>query len=448
MVFDNLGIGGYKPSSLKSNLKMAVTRLAISSNKKSVLAKQQIREIATMLADTPPREEKARIRAESLIRDDNTIEAYELLSLHCELVCERIHLISHSKKCPPDLLSCVCTLIWASCVIDVPELQTIRTQFRYKFGKEFERNAMLNVNGVVNARVAMKLSVQPPPAYEVQLYLEKIAEEQEVNWKPKASVKGNGIVEPMGAPSGYSVPTRGGSGLFPSNNYNVEELSAMGDSRMGGGSGGRRVADDDNDDDDDWDNGGDYGGSGGAGGSMIGPSAPPLSPMTVNTTLPEVPKHTVNGNYTTKQGINSWTTTNTVTTMASTTNTAASATNSSGRLPSAYVPVLPVPTRRSSHVHSSKIDATTEKEDENYGSNAGGNYGGDDDARDGDKHAMPGGDGAIPKDKLLKEEEKEPVSSRGEQLKSTHSGLIVEATRMANDYDELIAKFEKLNRNK
>ena len=446
MVFDNLGIGGYKPSSLKSNLKMAVTRLAISSNKKSVLAKQQIREIASMLADTPPREEKARIRAESLIRDDNTIEAYELLSLHCELVCERIHLISHSKKCPPDLLSCVCTLIWASCVIDVPELQTIRTQFRYKFGKEFERNAMLNVNGVVNARVAMKLSVQPPPAYEVQLYLEKIAEEQEVNWKPKVSVKGNGIVEPMGAPSGYSVPTRGGSGLFPSNNYNVEELSAMGESRMGGGGGGRRIADDDNDDDDDWDNGGDYGGSGGAGGSMVGPSAPPLSPMTVNTTLPEVPKHTVNGNYTTKQG-KSCATTNTVTTMASSTNTAASATTSSGRLPSAYVPVLPVPTRRSSHVHSSKIDATTEKDDEYSGSNACGNYGGDDDSRDGDKQTMPGGDGPMAKDKL-KDEEKESVPSRGEQLKSTHSGLIVEATRMANDYDELIAKFEKLNRNK
>ena len=51
------------------------------------------------------------------------------------------------------------------------------------------------------------------------------------------------------------------------------------------------------------------------------------------------------------------------------------------------------------------------------------------------------------KDKL-KDEEKESVSSRGEQLKSTHSGLIAEATRMANDYDELIAKFEKLNRNK
>lgn len=444
MVFDNLGIGGYKPSSLKSNLKMAVTRLAISSNKKTVLAKQQIREIATMLADTPPREEKARIRAESLIRDDNTIEAYELLSLHCELVCERIHLISHSKKCPPDLLSCVCTLIWASCVIDIPELQTIRTQFRYKFGKEFERNAMLNVNGVVNARVAMKLSVQPPPAYEVQLYLEKIAEEQEVNWKPKVSVKGNGIVEPMGAPSGYSVPTRGGSGLFPSNHYNVEELSAMGESRMGGGGGGgRRIADDDNDDDDDdWD----HGGSGGAGGSIVGPSAPPLSPMTVNTTLPEVPKHTVNGNYTTKQG-KSCATTNTVTTMASSTNTAASATTFSGRLPSAYVPVLPVPTRRSSHVHSSKIDATTEKDDEYSGSNACGNYGGDDDSRDGDKQTMPGGDGPMAKDKL-KDEEKESVPSRGEQLKSTHSGLIAEATRMANDYDELIAKFEKLNRNK
>ena len=56
--------------------------------------KQQMREIAKLLSEEPnPKEEKARIRAEALIRDDGTIEAYEILQLSCELICERIKLI-------------------------------------------------------------------------------------------------------------------------------------------------------------------------------------------------------------------------------------------------------------------------------------------------------------------------------------------------------------------
>ncbi len=83
---------------------MAVSRFNMASNKKTALINQQKRDIAKMLAETPPKEEKARIRAEALIRDDGTIEAYEILQLSCELICERIKLITASKFCPDDLI--------------------------------------------------------------------------------------------------------------------------------------------------------------------------------------------------------------------------------------------------------------------------------------------------------------------------------------------------------
>ncbi len=92
---------------------MAVSRFGILSNKKSALMKQQMREIAKLLADDPPHEEKAKIRAEALITDDNTIEAYEILQLTCELLSERIKLIASEDECPPDLVSSISTLIWA-----------------------------------------------------------------------------------------------------------------------------------------------------------------------------------------------------------------------------------------------------------------------------------------------------------------------------------------------
>jgi vacuolar protein sorting-associated protein IST1 len=207
--------GGYSESKLKPQLKMAVSRFGIASNKKSALLKQNMREVAVLLAEDPPKEEKARIKAEALIRDDDMIEAFDILSLNCELLSERIKLITHSKECPEDLVSCVSTLIYASPRLDIPELVTVRKQFRSKYGKRFEENAMNNAGGVLNERVVTKLSVQPPAAYLVQTYLETICEKYEVTWSPTIKLEANNMAEPMAPPSGYSVPIAQGTGLGP-----------------------------------------------------------------------------------------------------------------------------------------------------------------------------------------------------------------------------------------
>ena len=161
--------GGFKASKLKPQLKMAVSRFAIASNKKSAIMKQNMREVAMLLAEEPPKEEKARIRAEALIRDDNLIEAYEILQLECELLSERIKLLESQKTCPPDLVSTISDLIYACPRVDIPELNEIRKQFRAKYGKEFEKAALENHGGILNERVVSKLSVHPPAAYLVQV---------------------------------------------------------------------------------------------------------------------------------------------------------------------------------------------------------------------------------------------------------------------------------------
>jgi Regulator of Vps4 activity in the MVB pathway len=195
---------------------MACGRIQIASNKKTALLKQSTREVAMMLAEDPPKEEKARIRAEALIRDDHLIEAYEILQLECELLHERIKLISYCKSCPHDLVSVVSTLIWASHRVDIPELALIRKQFVAKYGKMFEENAMRNEHGVLNERVVSKLSVEPPPAYLVQSYLEKICEQHNVDWTPSIKLTANDMIEPMAPPTGYSIlPSATGTRLGP-----------------------------------------------------------------------------------------------------------------------------------------------------------------------------------------------------------------------------------------
>lgn len=49
-----------------------------------------------------------------VIREDFTIEAYDILELHCELVAERMRLVASQKDVPPDMDQAISTLIWAA----------------------------------------------------------------------------------------------------------------------------------------------------------------------------------------------------------------------------------------------------------------------------------------------------------------------------------------------
>jgi len=218
--------GGFKKDKLRPNLKMAVSRFEIASNKKSALMKQQMREIAKLLDEKPPKEEKARIRAEALIRDDGTIEAYEILQLSCELLSERIKLLASEKNCPEDLKGTIATLMWASNRVDIPELIEIRKQFKAKYGKKFETDALENKDGICNERIMAKLSFQPPSAFLVHTYLEKIADQFEVEWKPAQRLTAEEISAPMAAPTGTSVPIAPGTGLA-TEAYPVHDMSTV-----------------------------------------------------------------------------------------------------------------------------------------------------------------------------------------------------------------------------
>lgn len=262
-----------------TELKMAVSRFQIAANKKAALSKQHKREVAVMLAEDPPREEKARIRAEALIREDHAVEAYEILQLSCELLAERIKLISSMKECPPDLVSSISTLIWACDRVDISELSLIKKQFRAKYGKAFEENALNNVGGILNERVVSKLSVQPPAAYLVQVYLERICDEFVVDWKPRVPLTAAEMAEPTAAPIGYSVQVGGASGLgevntgMASANQDIgipEAPSTRGNGNDGYGKGGNDGYDD-------------FGGGGGGGCMPVVNATPYIPPSSDNT---------------------------------------------------------------------------------------------------------------------------------------------------------------------
>jgi len=191
-------MGGHKfdQSVLKTQLKLAISRIKLQKQKKDNNIKNQKREIAELLK--AGKDESARIKVEGVIRDDFIIEAFDILELFCELVLARLGVIQISKDCPPDLVEAVCTLIYSGPRTDVKELLIIREQLAAKFSKEFALNAMSNKDNCVNARVVHKLSIQTPENYLVYQYLNEIARGANLQeLEPPHHIEPPRVVEPI-----------------------------------------------------------------------------------------------------------------------------------------------------------------------------------------------------------------------------------------------------------
>lgn len=201
----------YSESKLKPNLKMAVHRIQLHNNKKSAQLKHAKKEVAKLLADG--KDEKARIRAEHIIREDFMIESYELLELLCELLHERVKYITSETNCPKDLEEAVSSIIWAQHRVDIPELAEVKSQFKKKYGSKFIKEAEENAHNLVNNRLLNKLSVSPPSSVLIVRTLEEIAKENNIEWVPVNL----GLPEcgslPIASPIGFSVPMAPGSDL-------------------------------------------------------------------------------------------------------------------------------------------------------------------------------------------------------------------------------------------
>ena len=167
---------------IKVQLKLAISRLRMVQQKDAALAKQARRSMAELLAQN--KDESARIRVENIIRSDMNTELLEILELYCELLIARAGLLE-AKECDPGLEEAVKSIIYAAPKIEgVKELTISRNLLAEKYGKEFTREAMENVDDGVASRVTERLRVEPPSKQLVDAYLETIAEAYGIDWPP------------------------------------------------------------------------------------------------------------------------------------------------------------------------------------------------------------------------------------------------------------------------
>jgi vacuolar protein sorting-associated protein IST1 len=166
---------------LKVQLKLSISRLRSLQQKAEAQAKQQRRQMAEILSNG--KIESARIRTENIIRDDLTLELYEILELYCELLLARSQLFDQ-PTCDEGLEEAVKAILYAAPKTQVKELQLVRQLLAEKFGKEFTLDAAENRTGKVPERVLKKLRLEPPSNDLVDKYLALIAEAYRVDWPP------------------------------------------------------------------------------------------------------------------------------------------------------------------------------------------------------------------------------------------------------------------------
>eukprot|EP01091_Cochliopodium_minus_P012395 TRINITY_DN3741_c0_g1_i1.p1 TRINITY_DN3741_c0_g1~~TRINITY_DN3741_c0_g1_i1.p1 ORF type:complete len:344 (-),score=96.54 TRINITY_DN3741_c0_g1_i1:611-1642(-) len=164
----------------KTHLKLSIHRMNLLKNKKQNAIQMGERDIAQLLKSD--KTELARIKVESLIREDMIIQAFEILELFIELLHTRMAMLKMQKTVPFDLKEAVCTIIYAAPRLDIPELHEVRKQFIYKYGEGFSNDAMENRGNCVNPKIVHKLSACTPENYLVFDYLGNIAKKYNVDW--------------------------------------------------------------------------------------------------------------------------------------------------------------------------------------------------------------------------------------------------------------------------
>ncbi|CAI5758485.1 unnamed protein product [Candida verbasci] len=163
------------PIRLKTNLKMAISKLQFIQEKKQALTKQQRRSLAELLKNE--KESSAKIRVENIIRDDIYIELLEVVELYCELLLARINILLDpgQTECNSSLVEAVQSIIYSSSYTELKELGQIKDILSFKYGADFTKEAIDNGEGNVPEKVVKRCKFDPPSSELVDLYLCEIA---------------------------------------------------------------------------------------------------------------------------------------------------------------------------------------------------------------------------------------------------------------------------------
>ncbi|XP_057447868.1 uncharacterized protein LOC130739563 isoform X2 [Lotus japonicus] len=167
----------FKVSKFKPTVNLAISRLAVLKNQRQVRFRQARSDVLQLLQ--AGQHERALLRVEHVIKDQNMLDMYDKIEGYCSLLIERIHLIEQERECPEELKEAASGLLYAASRCgDFPEIQEIRAVLTSRFGKDFAARAIeLRNNCGVHPQMIQKLSTRMPSLESRMKALKDIASE-------------------------------------------------------------------------------------------------------------------------------------------------------------------------------------------------------------------------------------------------------------------------------
>ncbi|KAJ4959752.1 hypothetical protein NE237_019662 [Protea cynaroides] len=174
---------GFKTAKFKTLVNLAISRIAVLKNQRQVRCSMARSDVVQLL--NLGNHERALLRVELVIKEQNMLDAFVMIESYCNLLIERVVLISNNKECPDELKEAISSLIFAASRCgEFPELQEIRYLFTSRYGKEFSSSVVeLRNNCGVNPRIIQKMSTRQPSLESKMKLLKEIASENGITLK-------------------------------------------------------------------------------------------------------------------------------------------------------------------------------------------------------------------------------------------------------------------------
>ncbi|KAG7032508.1 IST1-like protein, partial [Cucurbita argyrosperma subsp. argyrosperma] len=167
----------FRASKFRPLLNLALSRLAILTNQRRLRRSQAQSDVLQLLQ--LHHQQRALLRVEQVIKDQNALDAYVLIEGYLNLLIERTSLLEQQRDCPEELKEAIAGLLFAASRCgDFPELHEIKSVLTSRFGKEFTARAVeLRNNCGVNHLLMQKLSTRHPNLESRMDLLKTIASE-------------------------------------------------------------------------------------------------------------------------------------------------------------------------------------------------------------------------------------------------------------------------------
>lgn len=209
----------FKASKFKATVNLATSRIAVLKNQRHARLRHARSDVLELLQ--LGHQERASLRAEHVIKDQNMLDVYDMIEGYCNLLIERVHLIEQERECPEELKEAASGLLYAASRCgDFPEIQEIRGVLTTRFGKEFAARAIeLRNNCGVHPQIIQKMSTRMPSLEIRMKALKDIAsengivlqlEETSVSVEEQSNLEKQNLHEPEKKEENASIlPSRG-----------------------------------------------------------------------------------------------------------------------------------------------------------------------------------------------------------------------------------------------